>query len=401
MNMRLFDTISLSFGAVRAHRLRSGLTALGIAVGVAAVILLTSIGEGVHQFVLSEFTQFGTSVLGVTPGRKTTFGGSVGIFGTIRPLTIDDAEALKDLPSVVSTEGIVQGNAEVESNERRRRTTVLGVGYDMPQILRFEVERGRFLPPDDPRRARPFAVLGSKVASELFGRRSPLGDTIRIAGLRFRIVGVMESKGQFLGLDLDDAVYVPTSRALELFDREGVMEIHVLYDPAADSQLVAASVTRLLTNRHQREDFTLTTQDQMIETLGDVLAVLTLAVGALGGISLLVGSIGILTMMTMSVRERRAEIGLLRTLGTPQRQILRLFLLEATVLALVGGAVGLALGIGLGQLLHALIPALPVALPWSYAILAECLAGLIGLASGVVPAFQAARLGPIEALRAE
>ncbi|MGD8429105.1 MAG: ABC transporter permease [Ectothiorhodospiraceae bacterium] len=395
------DVIRLTLRSVTAQRLRSGLTALGIAVGIAAVVLLTSIGEGVNRFVLSEFSQFGTTVIGVTPGRTTTHGGSVGVFGIVRPLTLDDALALRHLPYVEATQGLLQGNAEVESQERSRRTTVLGVGPDMPEIFSFDVAQGRFLPADNPTAPRPFAVLGDKVYRELFHGGSALGARIRIAGQRYRVLGVMEPKGQILGFDMDDTVYIPTARALELFNREGVMEIDVLYREGAPVERITGAIRKRLEARHGRLDFTITTQEQMLASLDSVLNVLTFAVGALGGISLFVGAVGILTIMTISVRERTAEIGLLRALGAKRRQILSLFLGEAVVLAGLGGTAGLVLGVGLAAVLHWAVPALPVHTPWQYAVAALLVATLIGLVAGVGPAHRAAAMDPVDALRAE
>lgn len=399
--MTVADYLWLTWRSVRALWLRSLLTGLGIAIGTAAVILLTSLGEGLNRFVLAEFSQFGTNIIAVNPGRQSTYGASIGIFGTVRPLTIEDAESLRRIPQIQASMGLIQGNAEVEAAHRSRRTTVLGVGPDMPRIFSFEPELGRFLPPDKPQVARPFAVLGSKVHHELFNEYAPLGEKIRIAGNRFRVVGVMESKGQILGFDMDDVVYIPTARALELFNREGLMEIDALYNEGASAQDIAEAVGATLTARHGRRDFTITTQEEMLSTLGSVLDVLTFAVGALGGISLCVGAIGILTIMTIAVRERTAEIGLLRALGARRRQILALFLGEAMVVAALGGATGLVLGAGGGQLLRLAVPALPVHTPWEFAATALAISSFIGLIAGALPAYRAAGLDPVAALRAE
>lgn len=399
--MRTRDFLHLAFGAVRAHRLRAVLTSLGIAVGIAAVILLTSIGEGIHQFVLAEFTQFGTNLVQVTPGRVETHGASVGAFGTTRLLTLDDAEALRRAPHALHTVPVVQGNAEVEAGARSRRTTIMGTGPDFPAAFKMDVSIGRFLPTDDPRAARAFVVLGSKVHQELFGDANPLGARIGVGGARYRVIGVMAPKGQVLGFDLDDVVYLPAARALELFNREGLMETHVAYEAGANVERVVAGIRKILIARHGDEDFTITPQQQMLDTLNSVLNVLTFAVGALGGISLLVGGVGILTIMTIAVAERTGEIGLLRALGARRNQILALFLGEATLLAAVGGLAGLILGVGIAQLLRLFIGALPVETPWAYALLAEAVAIAIGLLGGVLPARRAARLDPVEALRAE
>lgn len=400
--MLIRDFLPFTASSVIAHRLRSFLTALGIAVGIAAVILLTSIGEGIHQFVLSEFTQFGSNLISIAPGKSSTRGGpSAGIISSVRPLSIEDAEALRRVPHIEHVDPSAQGNADVEAGGKSRRVTVNGVGHEMAETFRMKVQVGSFLPPDDPRAARAFVVLGAKVKQELFGSTNPLGSRIRIGSERYRVIGVMEAKGQVLGLDLDDAVYIPVSRALELFNRAGLMEIHVTYNSNAPLEKVVEGIKQVLLARHGREDFTITPQQKMLEVMGSVLDVLTFAVGALGGISLLVGGVGILTIMTMSVSERTSEIGLLRSLGAKRSQILALFLGEAALLAAIGGAAGLALGFGLAQLLHAVFAALPVHTPWSYALLAEVIAVAIGLVAGVLPARRAALMDPVEALRAE
>jgi putative ABC transport system permease protein len=399
--MLINDSVRLALVALASQRLRSFLTALGITVGIAAVVLLTSIGEGVHKFVLSEFTQFGTNLIAVTPGKTTTAGMSGAMISNVRPLSINDALALEVIPKILGVVPFVQGNAPVELGKRSRRTYVFGVGSKVTQVWQMKVSSGRFLPDDDPRAARPFAVLGSKVRDELFGSANPLGRRIRVGGERYRVVGIMESKGQMLGFDLDDAVYIPVARALGMFDRESLMEIDLLYAAGSQPEEIVKRVKQLLIARHGAEDFTITTQEQMLDVLGSVLNILTMAVGALGGISLLVGGVGILTIMTIAVNERTAEIGLLRSIGAERRQILALFIGEAVVLASIGGLAGLIVGAGGAWLLGAIVPALPTHTPWSYVALAEVLAAFIGLLAGVVPAYRAANLDPIQALRAE
>lgn len=395
------DFIKLSAGALASQRLRSFLTALGIAVGITAVILLTSIGEGVQRFMLAEFTQFGTNLIAVVPGKTSTTGMSGAVISNVRPLTINDAIAMRNLPQVIATVPVVQGNAQAEAGRRQRRTVVNGVGTDAPAVWQFKVASGRFLPDDDPRAARSFAVLGSKLRRELFGEKNPLGQPVRVGGSRFRIIGVMEPKGQVLGFDLDDAIYIPAAKAMELFNRESLMEIDALYAAAATGPEVVKKIRKLLISRHGDEDFTIITQEQMLDVLSSVLDILTAGVGALGGISLLVGGVGILTIMTIAVKDRTGEIGLLRALGATKRQILLLFLGEAVVLAVVGGLAGLLLGWLCSWLLGVLVPALPTHTSWFYAFMAETLAMAIGLVAGVLPASRAASLDPVEALRAE
>ena len=400
--MLLTDATQLALRAITAHRLRSFLTLLGIAVGIAAVILLTSIGEGIHRFVLAEFTQFGTNIASVSPGKVKTSGPApTGIPTSVRPLSLEDARALQRLPHVTAMTATVWGNTEVGANGRLRRTTVNGVGAGMLKVYSVKVKTGQFLPPEDLENARAFVVLGAKLKAELFGGANPLGARVRVGNLQFRVIGVLEAKGQFLGVDLDDAAYIPTARALELYNRDGVMKIDVAYEEGVPAARIADAIKTLLMARHGREDFTITTQEDMLRTLSKILDILTMAVGALGSISLLVGAVGIVTIMTIAVSERTAEIGLLVALGAPRRTILGLFLGEAVALSAMGGVMGLALGIGLAQVIHFAVPALPVHTPVIFVILAEVIAAVIGLLAGVLPARRAARLDPVDALRAE
>jgi putative ABC transport system permease protein len=351
--------------------------------------------------VLHEFTQFGTNLISISPGKTKTHGGSVGMFGSVRPLSLQDAAALGRVPRVIASNPTVQGNAEVEGQGRSRRVTLYGVGPDFSRVFSMRVAAGGFLPPDAVDAPRAYAVLGAKVRHELFGAESPLGQRIRVGGQRYRVIGVMAAKGQVLGFDLDDTVYIPAARALELFNREGLMEIQVAHDPIADPDAVAAALKRVLKARHGSEDFTATPQKQQLVVLDSILAVLTFAVAALGSISLLVGGVGILTLMTITVAERTGEIGLLNALGARRSQIMALFLAEAIFLAALGGGAGLALGLGAAGALHAVNPALPVSLAWDYVLAAEAVAVVIGLAAGVDPARRAAGMDPVQALRAE
>ena len=398
--MLFSDSLTLAIRAISSQRLRSFLTLLGIAVGIAAVILLTSIGEGIHRYVLVEFTQFGTNVVGIHPGRTKT-GGTVGLPSSARPLTLEDVEAMKRLPNVVAVTPSVFGNAEVNGNGRVRRVSVYGVGTGLLVVFRAKVRSGQFLPEEEAAAARAQVVLGPKLKNELFGAENALGAKVRIGGLQFRVIGVMEAKGQFLGIDLDDTAYVPAARAMELFNREGLNEISISIAEGVPAAGVVANIKDVMKARHGREDVTIISQEEMLATLGGILDVLTMAVGALGGISLLVGGVGIVTIMTIAVTERTNEIGLLVALGARRQTILGIFLGEAVALAAIGGLVGLILGMGLAQLIGFFVPALPVHTPLSFVLLAEALASVIGLAAGVLTARRAARLDPVEALRTE
>jgi putative ABC transport system permease protein len=399
--MRPRDYARLIAQSVVAQRLRSVLTALGIGIGVMAVVLLTSIGEGLNTYMVEQFTQFGTNTIQITPGKVSTLGFSPGALNSVRPLSLEDAEALAGAPHVSASVPIVAGSASVEGRGRERSVTVYAVGPDFDRAFKFDVSAGTFLPHDDLARARNVAVLGARVYEELFGTANALGERIRVGGQRYRVVGIMEPKGDMVGIDLDDTVYIPAARGLELFNRQGLLEVDVLYTEGAPVDEVVAGITRILAARHGSEDFTVITQQQMLDVLGSIVDVLTLGVAALGGISLLVGGVGIFTIMTIAVRERTQEIGLLRAIGARRSRIAELFLGEAMLLSGVGGAGGLALGMGIVLVVQWTVPAMPATISPLYVVLSLALAVLIGALAGVLPARNAARLEPLDALRAE
>jgi len=399
--MQYSDILNLAYKTVISHKLRSILTALGLIIGIASVIILTSIGRGVHTYVLAEFTQFGTNLIAVFPGKTTTLGLSGATISTVRPLSLADAVSLAKLDNIIAALPVVQGNARIEAGTKQRRTTVLGVGSAVPEIWKIKVVQGRFLPDHEQANPRAFAVLGHKLAVELFTGKNPLGQRIRIGSDRFRVLGVMEEKGQMMGYDMDDTIYIPTAKALAMFDRESVMEIDLLYNKNISAKIVEREITNLLKRRHGREDFSIITQDQMLKSMDSILNILTLAVAALGSISLLVGSVGILTIMTIAVSERISEIGLLRAVGAEQGMIFKLFLSEALVLSFCGGFIGVLLGVIIVQSIKLVIPGLPVQLAWTYIAAAFAASFLIGIIAGVIPAMKAARLRPLEALRTE
>jgi putative ABC transport system permease protein len=315
------DLIRLAYNAVAGHKLRSALSMLGIAIGIASVILLTSIGEGTRRYIVGQFSQFGTNILSVTPGKSETLGIPGVLGGTTRKLTIDDALALERLSGVDEVVTGAYGTARVEANGRGRSVFIYGVTPNVPTAWKFAVRQGSFWPAGDPRRGGQVAVLGPKLKRELFGEENALGRFVRIGGSRFRVLGIMESKGQFIGFDIDDAAYIPVASSMRIFNLPELNEIHVVYEHAGLADPVEREVRRVLIARHNgKEDFTITTQEAMLDVFGNIMNMITLAVGAIAGISLLVGSIGILTMMWIAVGERTQEIGLVRAIGATRRR---------------------------------------------------------------------------------
>ena len=394
--------LELGAGSVRSHRLRSALSMLGIAIGIAAVILLTSIGEGTRRYLLAEFTQFGTNILAINPGKVET-SGMPGIFGgTTHKLTLDDAEALRRLPDVQGVVPVAMGQARVEGAGRGRSVFIYGATADLPEVWNFQLGQGSFLPAGDPRRGSLVAVLGPKLKRELFGDANALGEFVRIADFRLRVIGVMAPKGRLLGFDIDDSAYVPVATSMRMFNLDELQEIDVLFTHEGISEAVAESVRRLLADRHGgREDVTITTQTEMLRVFDNIMSAITTAVAAIAGVSLVVGAIGVFTMMWIAVGERVSEIGLLRALGATAREVHALFLFEAVVLTVIGGAVGVVAGIGIAGAARLAVPALPVYTPLRYVLAALAVSALAGLAAGVLPARRAASLEPVDALRAE
>ena len=401
-DISLQELLRFSGGALRAYPLRTGLSMLGIAIGVFAVVLLTSIGDGTRRYILKEFTQFGTTVIAINPGRVET-GGVPGVMGgTTQKLTIDDAEAIARLPLVEHMAAIVMGSGNVEAVDRSRKVMIYGATANMPEVMKFTVGRGQFLPGGDPRRGASVAVLGPKLKHELFGDENALGKMVRIAGTRVRVIGIMQPKGRILGMDIDDSAYVPLATAMQMFNQDELMEIDVTYAHEHMTDELAASIRRLLVSRHgDNEDFTLTTQTAMIETFGKVMNVITLGAGAIAMVSLIVGAIGILTMMWISVGERTSEIGLLRAVGVRNRDIKRIFLVEAVMLTSVGGGIGVLLGLLVATILRVVLPGLPIHTPATYLVSAMVMSLVVGVLSGLAPAQRAAALEPVDALRAD
>lgn len=394
------DWLHLVFTSVRFNPLKSVLTALGIAIGITAVTLLTSMGEGVRSYVMDNFSQFGTRIIAVAPGKNNTSGmGSV--LSSVRLLTMDDYESLISLPYADHVVANVQGTGPIEFGERVRNTDIYGTTPSFVEAWDFPLASGRFLPRAQGCNSRAFAVLGHKVWQELFKGTNPLGQFIRVGGQRFRVVGVMQPKGSMLGFDLDDMVYIPADRALTLFNREGLMEIDVVFSPATTSEQMSERVRQRLTERHGQEDFTVVTQDEMLASLNSILSVLTMGVAALGSVSLLVGGVGIFTIMTTNIRERTPEIGLLRAIGTSRRQLLSLFLGEAILLAVLGAVGGILFAMLILAITAMIAPDFPIEPSPVYLTVSLLLSAIIGLISGIGPAWKASTLSPIEALRDE
>lgn len=398
--MSIGDLLTFTWRALSRHVLRSGLSLLGVAVGVAAVVLLTALGEGARRYVEDQFASIGSNLLIVVPGKVETTGAVPGMGGAPHDLTLDDAEAIGHrVAAARRVAPVASGTETVSHGARSREVALLGVTAEFLEVRQLALGRGRFLPEEDVRRGRPVAVLGRTVADELFPTGSPLGEVVRVGAWRFRVIGVLEARGTQLGVDVDELVLVPVATAMRMLDRTSLFRVMVQVSPGADLDAVADRVVDLLAKRHGEEDVTVLTQESVVGAVSGILDALTLAVAAIAAISLAVAGIGILNVMLVSVSERTGEVGLLKALGAGRRQILAVFLVEAVMLSSAGGALGLGVGYGAARLLAGLFPALPASPPgWAVAS-ALALAVIVGGVFGLLPARRAARLDPVEALR--
>jgi putative ABC transport system permease protein len=400
--MSLGDLFGLALEALRSHRLRYGLSALAITVGVAAVVLLSSLGEGMRQFIMGQMTQFGTNLVGVYPGKIETSGMPGLLGGSARRLTLDDARALSRLPGVINTVPTAYGSGVVKFGNRNRRVYVYGATAGVPQTWSMDVAVGEFLPDMDYDRTSPVVVIGPRLKTELFGEANPLGQVVRIAETRFRVIGVMEQKGQFLGFDLDDAAYVPIANAMQLFNRPELDELDLLAASSDAIDPVVERATATLKARHNGVvDFTIVTQKEGQAMVDRIVTVVSGVVTGIAAISLLVGAIGILTIMWIVVQERVGEIGLAKAIGATRGQILLWYLFESALTALVGGVAGLLIGLGLGWALAETVPGIESVTSPLIVVEAIVMALVVGVGAGVAPAMKAASLDPVEALRGE
>jgi putative ABC transport system permease protein len=397
--MSFLDLLRFALGALTGHRLRTGLSLLGMAIGVAAVVVLTALGEGARRYVTEQFSQIGTDLVIVVPGKNETTGMVPGVTGVPNDLTLDDALAIeRRIPQVDRVAPVAVGTETVSHLERRRQVAVIGTTRSYFEIRQLGVSRGEMLPAGEIDRGSAVALLGPQTAEELFAEVDPVGKVVRIGSWRMRVIGVLETKGVQLGVDLDDLVVVPVQTAMKMFDRSSLFRILINMRRLADLDLAKERIVALMTERHGEEDITCMTQDAVLSTFSQILGALTLAIVAIAAISLSVAGIGIMNVTLVSVSERTAEIGLLKALGARGRQILGVFLAESALLASAGGAVGLLLGAVVVHALVAAYPELP-AQPPVWAVVAAFLTSLVvGLVFGVLPAKKATELDPALAL---
>ena len=397
--MSFLDLVGFAVRALRGHRLRTGLSLLGVAIGVAAVVTLTALGEGARRYVLGQFAAVGSNMVIVLPGKTETAGAMPGIGGVPHDLTLDDALAVaRGVREVDKLAPMVVGTETVAFGERRRQVALFGSTHEALEVRRLGIAQGRFLPPLAWDRGAPVAVLGSNTALELFPAVDPVGQVVRVGDWRMRVIGVLEPRGQQLGVDMDDVVIVPVATAMKMLNRSGLFRLVIQVRSYADLQRTKQAVIRLLRERHGEEDVTVITQDAVVSAFSSILGALTMALGGIAAVSLAVAGVGIMNVMLVSVSERTREVGLLKALGAGRGQILAAFLAEAILISSAGGLLGLALGWAAVLVLVAVYPALPASPPLWAVLAAFSLSVAVGGVFGVLPARRATRLDPVAAL---
>lgn len=403
--MNIVESVKMAVKTLTANKVRSSLTMLGIIIGNASVITMVGVGQGAQTYASEQFESLGPNVLFIIPGSDDARQSTLDL---PRTLTLEDAQAIAtQVPTVDAVAPQLQSQQIVTYQNKTSNTSILGTTPDFVSVRDFEVEAGRFFTELDVQRSTRVAAIGSDVADKMFANSDPVGQQIRIKNISFQVIGVMERKGAFLGNNQDDVVLIPlttmSSRITGNTSPYGT-EVSFISVTAKDATVMDAAqfqIRNLLRLRHQitdEDDFTVRSQKDALEIVGNVTGALTLMLAAIAGISLFVGGIGIMNIMLVSVRERTQEIGLRKAVGASQQDILLQFMIEATIVAAIGGIIGTLVGVGGVTLIAATTP-LQAGVSSSAILLAVGVSGAIGLFFGVFPARQAAQLDPIVALR--
>ena len=398
--MSVTDVFAFATASVAGYRVRSLLMLFAMAVGVASVVALTALGEGARRYVTGEFAALGTHLVIVLPGRSETTGGAPPLLGeTPRDLTLDDALALERSRAVRRVAPVALGSAPVSFEGREREVITIGTTAAFLEVRRLKILAGRFLPSVDPHRAASVCVIGTKLQRELFGNRSAVGRWLRVGDRRFRVAGVLASKGRSLGIDLEDMIIIPVTAAQALFNTPSLFRILVEARSETLIERTRQDILEIIRERHDGEDdVTVITQDAVIGTFDRIFTALTLTVGGIAAVSLAVAGILIMNVMLVAVSQRTPEIGVMKALGATRNTILLVFVTEAAIMSAAGAAAGLALGYGATEVTGRLYPLLPITPPLWAAASAACLAIVLGLVFGVLPARRAAALDPVAAL---
>ncbi|WP_020561639.1 ABC transporter permease [Methylosarcina fibrata] len=394
------DLLKQSALAIRSQPLRAALIILAMSIGVLSVSVLTALGESARSYIVHEFESLGTHLVIVLPGRSETTGGQPPLFGeTPRDLTLDDAQALLRSPHIGAIAPLTVGSAPASSGGLERETNIFGSTHALRRVRHLNMAEGRFLPEMEIDKTASVCVIGQTIKAELFAGKPALGQWLRVSDRRFRVIGVLASEKQSIGVDFDEMVIIPVASAQALFDTRSLFRILIETKSKAAMLRAVDDIRQIIKLRHEGEDdVTIITQDSVISTFDKIVTALTLTVVSIAAISLAVAGVLVMNVMLVSVTHRTAEIGLLKALGATSGQLQGLFLTEAAMLSVAGALVGLGLGQVALAVLQAVYPDFPIVLPlWALAA-ALAVALLTGLVFGVLPARRAARLDPVAAL---
>ncbi|PKM80813.1 MAG: hypothetical protein CVU89_11740 [Firmicutes bacterium HGW-Firmicutes-14] len=400
--LKVFEIFRIALRGLLTNKLRSLLTMLGVIIGVGSVITLVSIGEGVRASVSEQIQGLGSNIILVTPGKGTVGINSSSMGGALSRLTYDDALAVERKAGTVSSVApVIESSATVEYREDRKFTLITGTTESYNVVRNAPVAAGGFITRGDIRSMRAVAVVGDTVRKNLFPGANPLGKTIKINNKNYKVIGVMERKGPTLTIDNDDRVFIPITVAEQIFDTK---QVNMMFVRSINPESVSDAVSdtkRIISGRHGKRDFTVSEQEDILDTFQGIMGTLTGMLGGIAGVSLVVGGIGIMNIMLVTVTERTREIGIRKAVGAKRREILAQFLLESVFISALGGIIGIGAGFAGARALVNIIPKLPtVVSPWSV-VVAFLFALLVGLFFGIYPARKAAGLNPIEALRYE
>lgn len=399
--MRLVDVAQFASGSLRGSPTRTLLMMLAMSIGVASVVVLTALGEGARRYVVGQFSSLGTNLVIMLPGRTETAGIGPGLMSgqTPRDITLDDAEAILRSSAVARIAPLTVGSATISRDALNREVVVLGSTASLLEVRHMSMAIGKFLPAGDIHESASVCVLGNAIKRELFGNEQAVGAWVRLGDRRFRVIGVLESQGESMGMRTDDLVIVPVATAHQLFNTSGLFRVLIEAKNRDAIGQAKRDAEEIMFQRHNDEkDVTVITQDAVVATFDRILTALTMAVGGIAAISLAVAGVLIMNVMLIAVAQRVREIGLLKALGAPPAQIRRMFFAEAALLSGIGSVAGLVLGYAGSIIIGKVYPVLPVSPPW-WAVLAATATALgTGIMFSVWPARRAARLDPVAAL---
>jgi len=399
--MRITDVAHFATGSLRGSRTRTLLMMLAMSIGVAAVVVLTALGEGARRYVVGQFSSLGTNLIIVLPGRTETAGVGPGLMSgqTPREISLDDAQAILRSRSVKRIAPLTIGSASLSRESLNREVVVLGSTADLLPVRHMEMGMGEFLPAGDIHESASVCVLGNQIKKELFGNDVAIGQWVRLGDRRFRVIGILSSQGESMGMRTDELVIIPVASSHQLLNTSGLFRVLVEAKSRDSIESAKRDTEEIMALRHNGErDVTVITQDAVLQTFDRILTALTMAVGGIASISLAVAGVLIMNVMLIAVAQRVKEIGLLKALGAPPAQIRRLFFAEAALLSGIGCLLGLLIGYAGSFVIGLIYPSLPVSPPWWAVLAATATAMGTGILFSVWPARRAAMLDPVTAL---